>query len=47
MNASTTAKAATWMGTRKTSTGITTAPVIASQGWKLIAAQAVGGRLAW
>ncbi len=47
MIASTSPSAPTWMGTRKTSAGITTAPVIASTGWKLIAAQAVGGRLAW
>ena len=37
----------TWIGTRNTSAGTTTAPVKASSGWKLIAAQAVGGRLAW
>jgi hypothetical protein len=35
------------MGITKTSSGITIAPDSASPQWKLIAAQAVGGRLAW
>ena len=47
ITASTTNKAETWIGMSRTSAGITTAPVTASSGWKLIAAQAVGGRLAW
>jgi hypothetical protein len=47
MTARTIASAATWIGIRKRSAGMTTAPVTASQGWKLIAAHAVGGRLAW
>ena len=47
MIVSTSPSTATWIGIRKTSAGMTTAPVIASTGWKLIAAQAVGGRLSW
>ena len=47
ITASTTNRAETWIGMVSTSAGMTIAPVIASSGWKLIAAQAVGGRLAW
>lgn len=47
ITASTTASAAVWIGMTKTSSGITTAPVSASIGWNAMAAQAVGGRLAW
>ncbi len=47
MIVSTVPSAATWIGTTNTSAGMTTAPVSASHGWKLIAAHAVGGRLAW
>ena len=39
-------KAATLIGIKNTSSGIITAPVIASIGWNAIAAHAVGGRLA-
>lgn len=47
MIASTMPSAAMWIGMVRTSAGMTTAPVSASHGWKLIAAHAVGGRLAW
>ena len=47
MMVSTTANAVTLIGTVMISTGITTAPVSDSHGWKLIAAHAVGGWLAW
>ena len=43
---STSPSATTWIGITKTSSGMATAPVSASTGWKAIAAQAVGGRLA-
>ena len=43
---STTPSAPMWIGTVTISAGITTAPVSVSHGWKLIAAQAVGGWLA-
>jgi len=46
MTVSTTPSAATWIGITKTSSGMATAPVTASIGWKAIAAHAVGGRLA-
>ena len=36
-----------WMGMMNISAGMRMAPEMASHGWKLIAAQAVGGRLAW
>ena len=39
----TTPSAATWIGMVRISAGMTTAPVSDSHGWKLIAAQAVGG----
>ena len=45
MIARTSPSIAIWIGTKNTSSGMTTAPVSASLGWKLIAAQAVGGRL--
>ncbi len=44
---STTSRAPAWIGMKKTKAGMTIAPVTASRGWKLIAAQAVGGRLEW
>lgn len=47
MIVSTTPSAARWIGISRTRAGMTTAPVSASIGWKLMAAQAVGGRLAW
>lgn len=43
--ASTAASAPIWIGIKNTNAGIATAPVIASNGWKDIAAHAVGGRL--
>jgi hypothetical protein len=43
MMVSKTAKAPTWIGTARIKAGMTTAPVRLSHGWKLIAAQAVGG----
>ncbi len=43
MIVSTTPSAARWIGMIRINTGITTAPVRVSHGWKLIAAQAVGG----
>ncbi len=46
MMVSTAASAPTWIGMVRISAGITTAPVSVSHGWKLIAAQAVGGWLA-
>lgn len=47
ITASTNSSAPQWMGMKSTSKGTITAPVTASTGWKLIAAQAVGGREAW
>lgn len=47
MIVSTSPSMATWIGITNTSSGMATAPVSASIGWNAIAAQAVGGRLAW